>query len=297
MLTNPLLISGVLSKEFFVHIFDNKFMYMISGTVFAAGILFKFFNSKLSNIVQYLLSRISLKLFIFLMIVLLGLVSSVITAIIASLILVEIINVLPLNRKNRISINIIACFSIGLGASLTPVGEPLATVVISKLNVGFWYLLQQFGVLIVSGIVLLGILGIFYTSKNENYAVENNSELVEEETFKVVLIRTFKVFMFIIALELLGGGYKPLIDAYVIKLNSHLLYWANMISAILDNATLATAEISTSMSYVQIKSVLLGLLISGGMMIPGNIPNIISADKLKIKSGEWIKLGVPVGKG
>ena len=39
----------------------------------------------------------------------------------------------------------------------------------------------------------------------------------------------------------------------------------------------------------------MGLLISGGMMIPGNIPNIISAGKLKIKSSEWIKLGVPLG--
>jgi predicted cation transporter len=31
------------------------------------------------------------------------------------------------------------------------------------------------------------------------------------------------------------------------------------------------------------------------MMIPGNIPNIISVGKLKIKSSEWIALGVPLG--
>jgi len=31
------------------------------------------------------------------------------------------------------------------------------------------------------------------------------------------------------------------------------------------------------------------------MLIPGNIPNIISAGKLGITSSEWAKLGVPMG--
>jgi predicted cation transporter len=31
------------------------------------------------------------------------------------------------------------------------------------------------------------------------------------------------------------------------------------------------------------------------MLIPGNIPNIICAGKLKIKSKEWIAVGVPIG--
>ena len=68
-----------------------------------------------------------------------------------------------------------------------------------------------------------------------------------------------------------------------------------MISAILDNATLTAAEITPAMSILQIKSMLLSLLISGGMLIPGNIPNIISANKLKIGSWEWAKTAVPFG--
>jgi predicted cation transporter len=39
----------------------------------------------------------------------------------------------------------------------------------------------------------------------------------------------------------------------------------------------------------------MGLLISGGMLIPGNIPNIISASKLGITSKEWARLGLPLG--
>jgi predicted cation transporter len=73
------------------------------------------------------------------------------------------------------------------------------------------------------------------------------------------------------------------------------LYWINMVSAVLDNATLAAAEIGPMLSEFQIKSILMGLLISGGMLIPGNIPNIISASKLGITSKEWARLGLPLG--
>ncbi|HAF0292625.1 TPA: DUF1646 domain-containing protein, partial [Salmonella enterica subsp. enterica serovar Typhimurium var. 5-] len=93
----------------------------------------------------------------------------------------------------------------------------------------------------------------------------------------------------------LGHGFEPFIHEYVIGLPPSLLYWINMISAILDNATLAAAEISPEMDSETIRAVLLGLIISGGMLIPGNIPNIISAGKLNITSKEWASFGVPVG--
>ena len=44
-----------------------------------------------------------------------------------------------------------------------------------------------------------------------------------------------------------------------------------------------------------IKDALAGLLIAGGILIPGNIPNIICANKLSIKSKEWAVFGVPLG--
>jgi len=98
-----------------------------------------------------------------------------------------------------------------------------------------------------------------------------------------------------LALIFLGAGFKPFIDAYLIMLLSQILVWVNMVSAILDNATLAAAEIGPSLGIAQIKSALLGLLISRGMLIPGNIPNIIAAHALHITSTEWARLGVPLG--
>ena len=81
----------------------------------------------------------------------------------------------------------------------------------------------------------------------------------------------------------------------MIQLDARILYWINMVSAILDNATLTAAEISPEMTLLQVRAVLMGLLISGGMLIPGNIPNIIAANKLGIRSRTWARLGVPLG--
>ena len=286
--------AGALNKELFLTIIQNKFMYTIVFAVLIGGFLFKVLATHIKIALTNILKHISLKFFVFLVIVFLGLLSSVITAIIASLLLVEIISILPISRKNKININIISCFSIGVGAVLTPIGEPLATVVVSKLNVDFWFLFNEFGVYIIPCIIILGIIGTAY-AKGEKDEENKTEEVAIEETNRTIIIRALKIFLFIIALDLLGEGFKPIIDTYVIALDTRYLYWVNMCSAVLDNATLAAAEISIKMSELQVKAVLMGLLISGGMMIPGNIPNIISAGKLKIKSREWIKLGVPLG--
>ena len=72
-------------------------------------------------------------MFIFLVILILGLLSSIITAIIAALILVAIVSHLGLDEKSQQFFVICACFSIGMGAVLTPIGKPLAVITIGKL--------------------------------------------------------------------------------------------------------------------------------------------------------------------
>jgi len=68
-----------------------------------------------------------------------------------------------------------------------------------------------------------------------------------------------------------------------------------MISAVLDNATLTAIEINAQMMLPKIVAVVMGLLIAGGMLIPGNIPNIVAAGRLKISMKEWAKHGIPIG--
>lgn len=300
------LVSGVLGLELGMKALEEPIM--ISAAVLVAGMLFKALQKYIKGAIDGLLKVMPVRVFMFLLVVILGLASSVITAIIASLVLVEIISVLRLNRKAEVNLDIIACFAIGLGAALTPIGEPLATIAVSKLNKDFWYLMSSIGPYIVPGILALGAFAAFYIKAHEvrpaavprSEAAASSDETTleaprEEENYWAVVVRALKVYLFVMALVLLGEGFKPAIDRFVIGLPSSVLYWLNTVSAVLDNATLTAAEISNKMSDLQIKSVLMGLLISGGMLIPGNIPNIISAGKLKIGSKEWAVLGVPLG--
>ena len=164
---------------------------------------------------------------------------------------------------------------------------------VAKLHQDFWYLFKNFGILILPPIFVLGFFApLFHKPSKEGLEA---TSWKEEDSIKSVIIRALKVYVFVMALLFLGAGFKSLINTYLIVLSSGVLFWLNMASAVLDNATLAAAEISPTLSHVQIKSILMALLISGGMLIPGNIPNIIAASKLKIKSREWAKLGVPLG--
>jgi predicted cation transporter len=51
------------------------------------------------------------------------------------------------------------------------------------------------------------------------------------------------------------------------------------------------------MGLATIRSAILGLLAAGGILIPGNIPNIVCAAKLGIKSKDWARTGLPLGLG
>ncbi|HEY3315132.1 MAG TPA: DUF1646 family protein [Bacillota bacterium] len=333
------LISGVLGLELGIKALKEPIM--ISAAVLGFGVVFKFLKGGVQGAIGAMANRMSIKIFMFLLVVVLGLLSSLITAIIASLLLVEVISALKLDRKSEIRLVIVACFSIGLGAALTPVGEPLATIAISKLGKDFGYLLRALGPYIIPGILAMGAFAALYikptaiggqaavrttpapTAKEHSKEEQEVEEAVSagwvpegarqsegaresegqetleapevQESYVEVVVRALKVYLFVMALVLLGEGFKPVIDRFVIGLPSAVLYWLNMVSAILDNATLTAAEISIKMNALQVKAVLMGLLISGGMLIPGNIPNIISAGKLRIGSREWASLGVPLG--
>ena len=272
----------------------------ITLAVLGAGVLFHYLRSSLDRGVRRLLITVPLPAVVFSGIVILGLLSSIISAIIAALLLVEFINVLRLHRQAEINLTVIACFAIGFGAALTPLGEPLSTITVSKLSgaphyATFFYLMKLLGLYIVVAVVLLGVVGIFLVRPSPEDVEEPLSGEAEEGGIGGVFMRAFKVYVFVMALIFLGAGFRPLIDTYFTKIPSLALFWANIVSAVLDNATLAAAELGPALTDDQIKSALLGLLISGGMLIPGNIPNIIAAHSLHIKSTEWARLGVPLG--
>jgi predicted cation transporter len=152
------------------------------------------------------------------------------------------------------------------------------------------------GPYIIPGILAVAAFTAYRMKAHEEKVREfSMKEVVYTESLRGVIERAFRVYIFVAALELLGASLTPITIWYFTKLPAHVLYWVNTISAIVDNATLTAAEISPTMTVAQIRSALLGLLISGGMLIPGNIPNIVAAGRLKITMKEWAKLGVPFG--
>ncbi|KIY21949.1 DUF1646 family protein [Mesobacillus subterraneus] len=265
----------------------------ITLAVLAAGLLAKWFKAELEKSILWSSRFLSPRLFFGLTVVFLGLASSMITAIIAALILVMMIKVLPLDRRSEVRFTILACFSIGIGAALTPMGEPLATITISRLDKDFFYLWRLIGKEVLPAITIYGVMSMILVRPIVGKKALKSAS--RPESYEEIAVRSFKIYLFVMGLTFLGHGFEPLIKAYVIGLSPRLLYWINMISAILDNATLAAAEISPAMESGTIKAVLLGLVISGGMLVPGNIPNIIAAGKLNITSKEWAAFGVPVG--
>jgi len=295
-------ISATLANAWTAEVIHEGFIAPINITlaVLGAGVVFLYLRKYIAHFMRRVLITVPLAAIVCAGIVILGLLSSIISAIIAALLLVEFITVLPLHRRAEVNLTIIACFAIGLGAALTPLGEPLSTIVVSKLSgapyhAAFYYLFNLLAPYVFPAVLLLGIVGIFLVHEAPGDKAESLAAEEQEAKLSEVFVRAGKVYIFVMALIFLGAGFKPLIDTYLLKLPSQILFWVNMVSAILDNATLAAAEIGPSLSEAQIKSALLGLLISGGMLIPGNIPNIIAAHALHIKSSEWARLGVPLG--
>jgi predicted cation transporter len=296
------IVSATVSSAWSAEVIHEGFIAPINITlaVLGAGVLFHYLRHYIDHAMRRVLITVPLPVLVCLGIIILGLASSVISAIIAALLLVEFITVLPLHRHAEVNLTIIACFAIGLGAALTPLGEPLSTIVISKLSgaayhAHFFYLAKLLGPYIFPAVIVLAVAAIFLVHELPQDTEASLGAEEDGEKLSEVFVRAGKVYIFVMALIFLGAGFKPLIDAYLIKLPSQILFWVNMVSAILDNATLAAAEIGPTLSEAQIKSALLGLLIAGGMLIPGNIPNIIAAHSLHIKSSEWAKLGVPLG--
>ncbi|MDA8131626.1 MAG: DUF1646 family protein [Elusimicrobia bacterium] len=270
----------------------------ITITVAVVGLIFRQVRSRLRHLVHALTGKIGVTATIFVIVAALGLGSSFLTAIVSAIILAEVISLLKFNRSYEIRLTVLACYAIGLGAALTPLGEPLSTIVVAKLkapphNADFFYLLREVGEWIIPGVLLCAALA----ARGAKAAYSSTGGLQEDahDSVKVVLTRAAKVYIFVMALIFLGAGLTPLAERYMVSLPTWLLYWVNSVSAILDNATLAAAEITPAMTDRQVTFILMGLLISGGMLIPGNIPNIISSAKLGIKSKEWAKAALPFG--
>ena len=270
---------------------------IISAAVLVAGMLFRILRPAARRAIGAASAALGARVFAFVVVVALGIVTSLVTSIVAALLLAEIVDCMRLNRRDEIRIVVIACYAIGISAVLTPLGGPLATIVIAKLkgepyNASFWFLFERLWPYVVPAILGFGTLAAILVAGGPE---DDRLKVGREEGYGGVLASSAKTYLFIVALTLLGAGFKPIADSYIAKVPAAGLFWLNSLSAILDNATLAAAEIDPAMGRDQLAYALLGLVVAGGMLIPGNISNIISAGRLGIRSREWMAVGLPIG--
>ena len=279
----------------------------IFQVVVVASILFGVYSDKIDLFMEKLSTKIPISITVALLVFLLGIGSSLISVIVSSVIMSEIAFHLRLRREILRHILIVSAYSIGVGAALTPVGEPLATIAIYKLSgppyhADFFFLFRLLGIYIIPLITAYSIYaGLYVSIKKRGGVIETMmiNEISEKknlrETLKISLERGLRIYAFIFALTILGASYNILVDRYIKYFSPELMYLFGSISAVVDNATLTAAIISSELSILQIKSFLISLLIAGGFLIPGNVPNIVMTNIHKIRYIEWAKEAIPLG--
>jgi len=228
----------------------------------------------------------------------LGVTSSLVSVTVSALILAEVLKVVNLEKDATVKITVFACYAIGLGAILTPLAEPLGLVVTKALSgpphyADFFFLFRHFFGWIAPGIVCLAVAG-GYAARHAGTTLQMHIR-EDKETYSSMLNRTLHIYMFVAALHLISTGLRPLAQSTIVHLGGKILFFANMVSVIIDNATLAAIEIVSNISLPDLTYMLIGLAACGSMLVQGNLPNIVAAEKLGIKSREWARIAVPTG--
>jgi len=248
-------------------------------------------RQRLARWFEALMRKVPARWLCFGLIVALGSLAGVITAVVAALLFVELIELMRFGRTSQVAITVLACFAIGLGSALTPAGGPLSALAIANLHAGFWYLARMLWPMIGAAILIVAAVSFAIPLERSAKPIVD----LGERGWRAVMLRATKVYLFVAGLVGLSSAMRPLVDRYVRDLPIALLFWLNSTSAVVDNAALTAAEIGPALTHSQQRAILMGLLISGGMLIPGNIPNIVAANRLRIGSREWARVGLIVG--
>ena len=228
----------------------------------------------------------------------LGMTSSLVSVTVSALVLSEVLKVVHLEKEATLRITVFACYAIGLGAVLTPLAEPMGLVISRALagpphHADFFFLLRNFFWWITPAIVLLSVAA-GYAARNAGSTVQMHIQ-EDKETYAVMMRRTWHIYLFVAALNLISTGLRPLAQSTIVHLHGAVLFLANAVSVIIDNATLAAIEIVPTISHRNLIYMVIGLAAFGSMLVQGNLPNIVAAEKLGIKSREWARIAVPTG--
>ncbi len=233
-----------------------------------------------------------------LLIFVLGMTSSFVSVTVSALVLAEVLKVVSLEHNTTVKITVFACYAIGLGAVLTPLAEPMGLVISSALagpphHADFFFLMRHFAGWITPAVCALAVAA-GYCARHAGTTLQMHIR-EDKENYTSILRRTGHIYMFVAALTLISTGLRPLAQSTITHFGGKVLFLANAVSVIIDNATLAAIEIVPTISETDLIYMVVGLAAFGSMLVQGNLPNIVAAEKLGIKSREWARVAVPTG--
>lgn len=233
-----------------------------------------------------------------LLVLVLGMTSSLVSVTVSALVLAEVLKVVSLEKTTMVTITVFACYAIGLGAILTPLAEPMGLIINQALAgaphyADFFFLLRHFWSWIFPAICALAVAA-GYMARHAGTTLQMHIR-EDKENYSSILRRTGHIYMFVAALTLISTGLRPLAQSTITHLGGKVLFLANAVSVIIDNATLAAIEIVPTISMSDLTYMVIGLVAFGSMLVQGNLPNIVAAEKLGIKSREWASVAVPTG--
>ena len=268
----------------------------ITLAVIIADFVFGRIRTRIDRSLAWMQRRVSRPWLSGCVVLLIAALSSIVTAVVAALMLAEMIGSMRFGPRARVSVTVAGCFAIGLGSSLTPLGGPLSTLAASGLHMGFNGLFWMLAPYVLPGMVACSIVAGLFASWHmdpETVGAEPATVFIHEALARA-LVRGLEIFIFIAGLVLVGEAFSPLAARYVPLIGHSALFWANTVSAAMDNATLVALEIH-GMQLARAREAIIALLVAGGMLVPGNIPNIVAASVLRIGSGAWARIGIPMG--
>lgn len=270
----------------------------VAFIVLVVSVIFNYYSRYIFRILFILFRYLEPRYSFAVLVCVLGITSSIFSVTVAALVLAEVLQVVNLERDQTVKVTVYACYAIGMGAVLLPLAEPLGLVIYNELASGphqadFFFMLKHFFWWIVPGISLMA-LAAGYTVRHANTQVQLHIR-EDKEDYKSMLRRTWHIYMFVAALHLISTGLRPFAQSTIAHLSGKILFWANSVSVIIDNATLAAIEVTPTVTLPNLMYMVIGLAAFGSMLIQGNLPNIVAAEKLGIKSREWARVAVPAG--
>src|SRR5699024_8911765 len=146
--------SVIVSQTFTTELLTDASLSPINITlpVLVAALLFRWLHTTLEQAVLKLTDAMPCRWLLGILVMVLALLSSIITAIVAAIILVSVLSILHLHKKTERIVVVVACYAIGMGAALTPIGEPLSTIVTGNLNEEFFYLFKMLAIYVIPGV-------------------------------------------------------------------------------------------------------------------------------------------------